>query len=198
MDEYTPDQEREHSYDGITEYDNRLPNWWLILLYGSIIFSLGYWLIFHTLGIAKLPMARYTVEMTAAAEVQLARMSAAGVTDESLELMSSMADRVSEGGQLFQQYCVVCHLARGEGSVGPNLTDRYWVHGGRPTDIHRTIDAGVPDKGMVAWGQQLGPRRVQALSAYVLTLRNTEVAGKAPEGELYEEASGEAPTGEDS
>jgi cytochrome c oxidase cbb3-type subunit 3 len=67
--------------------------------------------------------------------------------------------------------------------VGPNLTDSYWIHGSTPLDIHTTVTDGVPEKGMVAWGNQLGPSRVQAVVAYVLTLKNTEVPGKAPEGD---------------
>jgi cytochrome c oxidase cbb3-type subunit 3 len=99
--------------------------------------------------------------------------------------MSTLPERVSTGSQLFQKYCVVCHLEQGQGSVGPNLTDRYWINGGQPVDIHRTVTEGVPAKGMAAWGGQLGPQRVEAVVAYVLTLRDTEVPGKAPEGELY-------------
>jgi cytochrome c oxidase cbb3-type subunit 3 len=189
MAEYKADQERGHSYDGITEYDNKLPNWWLMTLYATIVFAVGYWLFFHTLGIGGLPIADYENEMEAAAEAQLARMEATEITDESLELMSTIGSRVEQGSQLYQQYCVVCHGLRGEGAVGPNLTDRYWIHGGRPIDIHRIVTNGVPDKGMVAWGRQLGPARVQAIVAHVLTLRNTEVPGKEPEGEPYEPAA---------
>ena len=48
-------QLRAHSFDGIQEYDNRLPNWWLWTLHGSIVFSLAYWIIFHSLGVGKMP-----------------------------------------------------------------------------------------------------------------------------------------------
>jgi cytochrome c oxidase cbb3-type subunit 3 len=189
MSDQGADRIREHSFDGIQEYDNRLPNWWLFILYASIVFSLGYWLVFHTFGLVPNPVGRYREVMAAAAEAQLARMSEGGPTNESLGLMATIPARVDEGRELFQQYCVVCHLERGQGSVGPNLTDRYWIHGGAPLDIHRTVTDGVPSKGMAAWGRQLGPRRVEAVVAYVLTLRDTRVEGKAPEGEIWTPAA---------
>lgn len=183
--EYRQDQVLDHDFDGIQEYDNRLPNWWLWILWGSIIFSLGYWLYFHTFGVGLSPQARYEAEMQAAAEAALAR--GGELDDEALIAMSKMPERVAEGGKLFATYCVACHSSRGEGLVGPNLTDAYWIHGNRPLDNYNVITNGVIEKGMAAWGQQLGPKRVQSLVAYVLTLRNTDVPGKAPEGELYEE-----------
>lgn len=182
MSEHKPDELRGHVYDGIEEYDNKLPNWWLFILYGSIVFAVGYWLVFHTFSIVDLPGARYDKEMVKASEEQLARMAKQGLTDESLALMAAIPAQVEEGRQLFTTYCVVCHADRGQGLVGPNLTDGFWIHGGRPLDIHKTVTDGVPSKGMAAWGRQLGPTRVQKVVAYVLTLKGTEVPGKAPEG----------------
>ncbi len=177
------DQLREHDFDGIQEYDNRLPNWWLFILYGSIIFALGYWLVFHTFHVGKLPREIYEIEMIAAAEAQLARAAAGGTTNESLLLMSTIPDRVAAGEQLFQQYCAVCHQQDGSGLVGPNLTDGYWIHGSQPLDILSVVTHGVPAKGMAAWGGQLGPKRVETVVAYVLTIRDKNLPGKTPEGE---------------
>ncbi|MCB1161659.1 MAG: cbb3-type cytochrome c oxidase N-terminal domain-containing protein [Candidatus Krumholzibacteriia bacterium] len=185
MSEYKQDQVFDHDFDGIQEYDNRLPNWWLWILWGSIIFSVGYWLFFHTFGVGKLPQARYDVEMQKAAEAQLAKGGA--IDDAALTLMSTLPARVDEGKQLFATYCVACHADRGQGLVGPNLTDEYWIHGARPTDIYNTVTNGVLDKGMAAWGRQLGPNRVQSLVAFVLTIKNTNVPGKAPQGEKVTE-----------
>ncbi|MBC8422815.1 c-type cytochrome [bacterium] len=195
MSEYKPDVLRGHEYDGIEEYDNRLPNWWLFILYATCIFSLGYWLIFHTFKVVDLPLARYDKEMVAAAEAQLARLSEGGLTDESLALAATIPETVARGRDLFATYCVVCHLDQGQGLVGPNLTDAFWLHGGAPTDIHRIVTVGVPAKGMAAWGSQLGPARVQDLTAYVISIKNTNVPGKAPEGEP--EAAGAAEEQED-
>jgi cytochrome c oxidase cbb3-type subunit 3 len=184
------DKVREHTFDGIQEYDNKLPNWWLWTLYGSIVFALAYWLVVHTIAVSDTPHEALQKEMVAAAEAQLARAAEGGLTDESLELMATIPDRVAEGRALFEQYCVVCHGNQGEGGVGPNLTDQYWLHGASPLDQHAVVTDGVPAKGMAAWGNQLGPRRVETVVAYVLTLRGQNVPGKAPEGELIEPTEG--------
>ena len=187
MSDKNVDQVRDHLYDGIEEYDNHLPRWWLFLLYASIVFAVGYWLVFHSLKIIDLPPAKYEKAMIAATEAQLDRMAAGGLNNESLLLMSTLPAQVEEGNKLFQTYCVACHLERGQGSIGPNLTDRYWIHGGQPMDLYNTVTSGVLDKGMAAWGKQLGPRRVQSIVAHLLAIKNTEVPGKAPEGVLLEE-----------
>ena len=196
------DQLLDHEYDGIREYDNRLPNWWLWTLYGTIFFAILYWLLFHTFGLMPLPKERYRLSMAKAAEEQLARMGNQEISDESLALMSSIPARTQAGRQIFEQFCVVCHADRGEGSVGPNLTDAYWIHGGKPTEILNTVTHGVPDKGMVAWGNQLGPARVQDVLAYLLTIKGTDVPGKAPEGTMEGSTPPDAPadpaTGESS
>lgn len=186
MSEYKHDQVREHAHDGIEEYDNRLPNWWLWILYGTIVFAAGYWLVFHTLGIADQPRQKYEKEMVAAAEAQLERMSEGGPTNESLRLMAGIPEKVAEGRKIFETYCVVCHADRGQGNIGPNLTDKYWIHGPEPMDHYRVVTTGVLDKGMAAWGRQLGPRRVELVVAYVVSLENTNVPGKEPQGEPYE------------
>ncbi|MDP6417988.1 MAG: cbb3-type cytochrome c oxidase N-terminal domain-containing protein [Candidatus Krumholzibacteria bacterium] len=174
----------DHDYDGIQEYDNRLPNWWLAILYGTVVFSLAYWLFMHTFGIGNLQVEKYEHEMKAATEMLLAQSAGEEVTDESLRLMAELPETVSLGAELYSQYCAVCHSTKGEGLVGPNLTDKYWIHGGKPTDIHRVISEGVLSKGMAAWGSQLGPTRVEALSAFLLSIQNMEIPGKAAEGEL--------------
>ncbi len=183
--EYQADQVLEHDFDGIQEYDNRLPNWWLWILWGSVVFSVGYWLVFHTFELGKSPVQIYDAEMQAAAEAQLA--AGGSLDNEALVLMSGMPDKVSAGKDIFGKFCVACHLATGGGLVGPNLTDAYWIHGGEPMEMHKTVTDGVLAKGMAAWGNQLGPRGVEAVVAYVLTLRDSNVAGgKAPEGDRME------------
>ncbi len=174
-----------HEVDGIEEYDNKLPNWWLYTLYGSIVFGFGYWFVYQTAGFADLPGAEYQAEMAKAAAAQAATIKAAGVmTPEALTALSKDRGTVEQGKSVFKQTCAACHRDDGGGVVGPNLTDEFTLHGAAPDKIYKVIMHGVPDKGMPAWGPQLGPDRVQAVTAYVLTLRGTNVGGgKPPQGE---------------
>lgn len=176
-----------HEYDGIRELDNRLPNWWLMTLYGAIVFSVGYWLYFHTFGIGATQREELALEIAkaeAAAEAREQALIAAGggLTDETLASMVNDAGAVARGKEVFTQNCLACHGANGEGTVGPNLTDAYWINGHRPTQIHGIIADGKLDKGMPAWKSVLGSSRVRDVTAFVLSIRNTNAAGKAAEG----------------
>lgn len=174
-----------HEVDGIQEYDNKLPNWWLYTLYGAIAFAAVYWFHYHVAEFGDSSLARYQAEVDKAAAEQAAKFKAAGVMSaEALAAMAKDKATVEQGKQVFAQTCAACHRQDGGGMVGPNLTDEFWMHGGAPDKIYKTITDGVPDKGMPAWAAQLGPDRVQAVTAYVITLAGTNVpGGKAPQGE---------------
>lgn len=173
-----------HEIDGIQEYDNNLPNWWLYLLYGSVLFAIVYWFTYETGGFADGPLKAYQTEVDRAAAAQASTMQVGEATAESLVALSKDATGAALGKQVFGSTCAPCHRGDGGGVVGPNLTDEFWLHGGTPEDIYKTISQGVSDKGMPAWGQQLGALRTQAVAAYVLTLRDTNApGGKAAQGE---------------
>jgi len=181
--EYQQDTVMAHEFDGIREFDNRLPNWWMWIMYGSIIFALFYWIVFHTLSLRQLPREQFEEVMAEAQAAQLSRMMAAGIDNEFFVAMAESPDKVAEGRNIFVAHCVACHLDQGQGLVGPNLTDGNWIHGCEPMNLFKTVNEGVAAKGMPAWQNQLGPSRVMAVVSYVLTIRNMNVAGKAPEGE---------------
>lgn len=182
-DRYVHDTIKEHEFDGIQEFDNKLPNWWLWTLYGAIVFALVYWIVFHTLEIRPLPREDFATEMQVAQEAQLARAEAAGLSNETFDMMVAVADRVAAGREVFVKHCVACHLDDGRGLVGPNLTDGVWIHGCEPMQMYKIVADGIAAKGMPAWLNQLGPTRVQTVVAYVMTIRGANIAGKAPEGE---------------
>ncbi len=186
QDGYVQDTLKEHSFDGIQEFDNRLPNWWLGIMYGGIVFAVLYWIVFHTLSVQPMPHEKFAVEMAEAQEAALARMAESGLSDELLIALSETPDKVTAGRELYVKHCTACHLDQGQGLVGANLTDDVWIHGCAPMDMHATVSNGVATKGMPAWMNQLGPTRVQNVVAYILTLRDTNVTGKAPEGEPCE------------
>lgn len=181
--DYQQDTVMAHEYDGIREFDNRLPNWWLWIMWGTMIFSLGYWLVFHTLHLKPLSQEKLAIVMQQAQEEQLKRAMAQGLDNNFLVMMSQTSSKVTEGREIFLKHCVACHLDKAQGLVGPNLTDGVWLHGCEPMQMLKTVMEGVPAKGMPSWQNQLGPSRVQAVVAYVFTLRNTNVPGKAPEGQ---------------
>lgn len=179
------DQDRllDHSYDGIQEYDNPMPRWWVHIFWITILFALLYWMNVPGIGAGKGWIANYERDMAAARARHPARAAAPRLDDDALLAMSRMPNEVAEGKAVFDMNCMPCHRADGGGSIGPNLTDAYWVHGGRPADLLRTAHEGVPAKGMPAWGTILKPDDVASAVAYVITLRGTNPPNpKGPEG----------------
>lgn len=166
------DPVRHHTYDGIQEYDKRLPNWWLYTLYITMVFWVGYWGYYEWMHIGR---SNEQVVETAMARIAAARLSTATLDDASLWKMSQNETFVTAGKATFESNCVACHLAslRGKGenptAIGPNLTDTAWIHGGKPTDIYATITNGVLVKGMPTWGPVLGAKKITEVAAYILS-----------------------------
>jgi cytochrome c oxidase cbb3-type subunit 3 len=180
----TPPEDRiVHVYDGdLVEHDNKLPLWWQYTLYGAIVFACVYWYGEMKLGAWKSRSENYDQEMVAARIAEAQKGGA--MSPEALVAMSRDAKTVETGKQLFTSTCAPCHKADGSGNIGPNLTDDYWLHGSKPSNIWTTVHDGVSAKGMPAWGPQLGNERVADAVAYVLTIRGTNVSGgKAPQGD---------------
>jgi len=172
-----------HVYDDIVEHDNKLPLWWQLTLYGAVVFALVYWF-GRRLGAIDSPAQSYeaAAALQRAADAERARLSP--VTDDMLATLARDSATVAQGKEIFAATCGPCHRADGGGNIGPNLTDRFWIHGAKPTDIFRTAYDGIPAKGMPTWGPQLGDHRVQNVVAYVLSIKNTNVpGGKAPQGD---------------
>ena len=155
--ENTSDQDHllEHSYDGIQEFDNPMPRWWVYLFWATIIFSILYWLNVPGFGIGKGRIADYDRTMAAAAAADAKRKAAepAGASGEQLAAMTKDASVLALGKQAFGQNCAACHRADAGGQIGPNLTDDYWLHGGTLEQIHKTVADGVLEKGHAAVGQ---------------------------------------------
>ncbi|HHI81061.1 MAG TPA: c-type cytochrome [Planctomycetes bacterium] len=176
--------EEAHSFDGIQEYDNKLPNWWLWTFYLACIFSVVYWIHYHVLQTGPSSMEAYQMEMKAAKEAAEKRAAKNPLTNRLLVKLSKNPKAVEEGKKLFlNKGCVACHKADAGGLIGPNLTDEYWIHGSKPVQIFQTISEGVPLKGMPAHKATVGRKGIEKIVAYLQTIRNTHVkGGKEPQG----------------
>jgi cytochrome c oxidase cbb3-type subunit III len=175
-----------HEVDGIQEADNELPRWWLYTLFGAMVFAAGYWLYYEEFKTGASPVQAFQAEKLEKAKAEATRLNAEGpMTPEKLVAMSKNMAIVSSGKALYSATCASCHAATGGGQVGPNLTDPYWVHGGKPEQILASVRQGWVEKGMPAWGPQLGEQKVREVAAYVISLKGTNVpGGKPPQGEV--------------
>lgn len=184
--EHEPNEMAGHEYDGITELDSLLPRWWLWLFWICIAFGplyLAYWNVFK---IGPSPAKKYHAEMAA---VAAARARAEGREPAGKYDAPATDPTVAGRGEaLFAINCVVCHAQQGQGLVGPNLVDEYWIHGGTFLEIRRLIEEGVPAKGMISWKEKLSRADIHAAASYIWMLHGRDVSramppAKAPEPE---------------
>jgi len=178
-----------HDYDGIRELDNRLPPWWLGLMYGSIVFAFVYMYYYHWSDTDWSSTQEYEMAMVQAEKEKRAYLlQVANSVDESnVEFLEDEAS-LAAGETIFLSKCASCHGQLGEGGVGPNFTDPYWIHGGSISDIFSTIKYGVPEKGMISWQSQLRPKNMQQVASFIKTLQGTNPPNqKEKEGTLYQD-----------
>jgi cytochrome c oxidase cbb3-type subunit 3 len=175
----------DHNYDGIRELDNKLPPWWVYMFYATIVFSIFYMWYYHVYGTGNVQEEEYKSEM-AQAEIDM-KLFASKVDENSVTLLTDIS-KLKSAELIYQSNCAACHGKLGEGKVGPNLTDAYWLHGGGIKDVFKTVKYGVPAKGMIPWQAQLSPAQIQEVSSYIIKLKGTKPPNpKAPQGDLYKE-----------
>ncbi|MCV9386257.1 cbb3-type cytochrome c oxidase N-terminal domain-containing protein [Reichenbachiella ulvae] len=179
--------ELDHDYDGIKELDNHLPPWWKWLFYLSIVFAVYYMIDYHVLESSPLSAEEYEIAMKEAEEAKASSAGEEESIDESNIVFNDDPELLAKGKTIYVRNCVACHKENGEGGIGPNLADKYWLHGGSIQDTYNTISNGVVEKGMIAWKEVLSPSNINAVNSYIYTLRGTNPANpKAPQGEVYE------------
>jgi cytochrome c oxidase cbb3-type subunit III len=173
----------DHDYDGIEEYDNPMPRWWVWVFWATILFSQIYFIYYHLMDGNRGIHDEFANEV-ASWNAQLAEMKPTVTTEADLEAVCADAARMQAGQLTFDAKCASCHLVDGGGLVGPNLCDDAWIHGkGTLTDIRQVVYDGVPAKGMLSWGPLLKPDELNNVVAYVSTFKGTTPANpKAPEG----------------
>ncbi len=179
------DMTLEHDFDGITELDNPTPAWFMGLFYGSIAFAIVYMLNYHVFKWSPLQDEEYAIEMKTAEVEKKAFLAKSGnMIDENSVKLISDAGIIEAGKTVYLQNCIACHGEKGQGSIGPNLTDEYWLHGGSVNNIFKTIKYGVPEKGMISWEKTLTPKQTSDVSNFILSIQGSKPAnGKAPQGD---------------
>lgn len=175
-----------HSYDGIEEYDNPLPRWWFMLFVATVIFALGYLVLYPGLGNWKGVMPGYEGGWTQVKEWQREVDKAneqygplyAKFAAMPVEEVAQDPQALKMGGRLFASNCSVCHGSDAKGAYGfPNLTDNDWLWGGAPETIKTTIMGGR-QATMPAWRDVIGEEGIRNVAGYVRSLSGRDV----PEG----------------
>ncbi len=179
-----------HSWDGLTEFNNPLPRWWLYMFYLTIVFALLYLVLYPGLG--KYPgvlgwtsgnllndeNSQYQREMLRAEERYQPIFASMAAQDVQILAADSSA-MTTTGRALFSNYCSTCHGSDAGGAPGfPNLTDGNWQWGGTPAEIRQSIVDGRV-AAMPAMGAALGDDGVEQVAHYVLQLAGRDDADAA-------------------
>ena len=192
MDFRKPDEDMmlEHAYDGIHELDNKMPPWLRGVFYLTIVIAAIYLLRYHVYT-SWSSKAEYEQEMADASVSKSALLATQKSTvDETKVEQLTDATALASGKKVYLEKCIACHGNKGEGGVGPNLTDEFWLHGCSMADIFKTIKYGVPAKGMLTWNGVLSPDEIQQVASYVMSLKGTNPPnGKAAQGDKCEPAA---------
>jgi cytochrome c oxidase cbb3-type subunit 3 len=179
----------DHEYDGIRELDNDLPPWWKYGFYFSIVAAFIYLINFHIFKTGDLQEVEYNKSVLAAklAKEEYAKNNANNVDENNVTMLTDAAE-IEKGKSVFNDMCAACHGKAGQGGVGPNLTDDYWIHGGSLQDVFKSIKYGWPDKGMKSWEADLSPVQIHQISSFIKSIKGSNPAdAKEPQGELFVE-----------
>jgi cytochrome c oxidase cbb3-type subunit 3 len=180
---------REHEYDGIREFDQKLPNWWLFTFFGAVAYFLAAWITYYNTGNAATDEQKIIREVTAVQQKKDAELAATIATLDDVTLTNKWAtDTVvlNAGHATFSTYCVACHaedlsasMVAGNTKVplpGLPLNDGKWKYGARPMEIFKLINNGTPTDSpghngakMQAWGQSLSPKQIAEVTAYLIS-----------------------------
>lgn len=178
-----------HEYDGIQEYDNKLPLWWLASFIATVIFAFIYWIHYEFAGgpnlQAELQVEMEDLQQKSGGQGQGASAAAPAASEEDLLKMMSNPEIVEKGKVTFKGKCASCHGDELQGLIGPNLVDEFWIHGkGKLADIQTVVSQGVPEKGMPSWAAMMKNDEIESVVVYIGSLKGSKPANpKAPQGE---------------
>lgn len=180
----------DHDYDGIKELDNHLPPWWKWLFILTVIWGAGYLFYYHVAESGPLMAQEYDNEVAAADAVkrQLDKDKPKVTIDEAALAFTNDAAMIGNGQKIYASNCASCHKDKGEGGIGPNLTDDHWLHGGGIKNIYTTIKNGVPEKGMISWSAILKPEEMRDVAFFIMSIKGSNPPNpKAPQGDIWKE-----------
>ncbi|WP_160712153.1 cbb3-type cytochrome c oxidase N-terminal domain-containing protein [Chitinophaga solisilvae] len=173
-----------HNFDGIRELNNPTPPWWKWGFIFSVCFGVIYFWrteISHSAPnqLQELQMAE---EKAAVAKAEFLKNAANNIDENNVKLLEDPND-LAAGQKMFISSCAPCHGPQGQGVVGPNLCDDYWLHGGKINEVFKTIKYGVPDKGMKAWQEDFSPKQLAQLASFIKSIHGSNPPNpKEPQG----------------
>ncbi len=176
-----------YEYDGIKEYDNPCPRWLIYIFYFTAVlatFFIGY----HLGSSSKNETLELYMEKLQNAQTQTTEQAPLVSESELVALLQDPA-ALASGEEVFSNKCALCHGDTGQGMIGPNLIDNYWLYGkGKISDIAVSIRSGIPDNGMAAWQDRIPEEKILHTAAYIKSLKGTQVDNAIePDGELVED-----------
>ena len=194
---------QDHEYDGIQELDNDLPFWWVALFIFTVIIGVVY-ICYYTMDMGPGQEGEYAMEMARIEETKKQKERTAMLEKEALDKQNRAAGIVVEeepegnfevsdatianGKKIFGKHCFSCHGMKGEGLVGPNMTDNFFIHGPTLEDAVNIITVGVPAKGMLPWKGMLSKKDIFDVATFVHSLKGQNLPSpKPPEGKEYKD-----------
>lgn len=180
-----------HHYDGIREYDNPMPGWWVWIFWITIVFAPLYVIglnVFDWFDTYEEDLADGQAELEEMRQAYLAANPTVSFDEATLATYADDPAQVEAGQGIYMTSCLPCHGGAGEGGIGPNLTDDYWIHGNTFTSMFDVVTNGVIEKGMTPWEAILSPEQRAQVVAFVHSLHGTDPPNaKEPQGELITE-----------
>lgn len=184
MTEPNEDLLRDHEYDGIREYDNPTPRWWSAIFFGTFLFSIWYFLFFHTSTMSTSVETGYQEAVSADVKKRFAEIGELTADEETMLRLLASKDSLTVGATVFKTHCVSCHGPEGAGLVGPNLTDDYYKNVRSIADIAAVVENGAANGAMPAWKNRLHPNEVVLVATYAASLRGKDLpSSRGAEGE---------------